>query len=108
MLNVGLSKVFRLGGEAGIDPCAILGVSAENVTDRVNFADFNGVVTSPLFGTANRALATARGTDRGSVSDDTEPAREHRRLRTTRRVNGEREASMIEHPHQVVRRPTCC
>ena len=60
MLNVGLSKVFRLGGGPGSTPYAILGVSAENVTNRVNFADFNGVVTSPLFGTANRALSPRR------------------------------------------------
>ena len=30
------------------------------MTNRVNFADFNGVVTSPLFGAANRALNPRR------------------------------------------------
>ena len=35
-------------------------ISAENVTNRVNFADFNGVVTSPLFGAPNRALNPRR------------------------------------------------
>lgn len=35
-------------------------VSAENSTNRVNFADFNGVLTSSLFGVANRALNPRR------------------------------------------------
>jgi hypothetical protein len=61
-LNVGLAKVVRFddppaGGSA---PYVIFGVSAENVTNHVNFADFNGVASSPLFGTANRALTPRR------------------------------------------------
>ena len=61
MLNIGLAKTFRLGSpSSGSAPYAILGVSAENVTNRVNFTDFNGVVTSPLFGAPNRALNPRR------------------------------------------------
>jgi hypothetical protein len=63
-LNVGLAKVIRFTdparASAGSAPYAILGISAENITNRVNFAEFNGVVSSPLFGTANRALNPRR------------------------------------------------
>jgi hypothetical protein len=44
----------------GAAPYLIVSASAENITNRVNYADFNGVVTSPLFGTANRALTARR------------------------------------------------
>jgi hypothetical protein len=63
VLNVGFAKVIRFDDPAlsgGSAPYVILGVSAENVTNRVNFADFNGVVSSPLFGTPNRALNPRR------------------------------------------------
>ena len=64
VLNMGFAKVIRFTdpsrGSGGFAPYAILGVNAENLTNRVNFADFNGVVTSPLFGTANRALNPRR------------------------------------------------
>jgi hypothetical protein len=64
VLNMGIAKVFRFTdptrASGGLAPYAILGVNAENVTNRVNFSDFNGVVTSPLFGAANRALNPRR------------------------------------------------
>jgi hypothetical protein len=63
VLNIGVAKVLRLtspGTAGGPAPYAIFGVNAENVTNRVNFSDFNGVVTSSLFGTANRALKPRR------------------------------------------------
>ena len=62
VLNLGLAKTLRFGDSTsgGSAPYAIFSVSAENVTNRVNFADFNGVVTSPLFGAANRALNPRR------------------------------------------------
>jgi hypothetical protein len=63
VLNLGLAKTIRLGGAGGDTtsrPYVILGVNAENVTNHVNFTDFNGVVTSPLFGRANRALNPRR------------------------------------------------
>jgi Carboxypeptidase regulatory-like domain len=60
VFNIGLAKTIRFGSSAGSGPYAIFGVSAENVTNRVNFVDFNGVVTSPLFGAANRALNPRR------------------------------------------------
>jgi hypothetical protein len=63
-LNIGVAKTIRFGasgsGSRGSAPFAIVSVSAENVTNRVNFSDFNGVVTSPLFGAANRALNPRR------------------------------------------------
>ncbi len=64
VLNVGVAKKFLLGrstvSTAGAPPYLIVSASAENITNRVNYADFNGVVTSPLFGTANRALTARR------------------------------------------------
>jgi hypothetical protein len=64
VLNVGIAKVLRLAAPSrtagGFAPYAILGVNAGNVTNRVNFSDFNGVVTSPLFGAPNRALNPRR------------------------------------------------
>ena len=61
VLNVGVSKKFRLWhSAAGTAPYLIVSASAQNVTNRVNYVDFNGVVTSPLFGTANRALTARR------------------------------------------------
>jgi hypothetical protein len=63
-LNVGVGKKFVLGHSTssvgGTTPYVIVTASAANVTNRVNYADFNGVVTSPLFGTANRALPPRR------------------------------------------------
>jgi hypothetical protein len=63
-LNVGVGKKFLLGASTpsvgGAKPYLIVSASAENITNRVNYADFNGVVTSPLFGTANRALPPRR------------------------------------------------
>jgi hypothetical protein len=60
VLNIGIAKTVRFGDRAGAAPYAIFTLSAENVTNRVNYADFNGVVTSPLFGAANRALGARR------------------------------------------------
>jgi hypothetical protein len=61
VLNIGLAKTVRLRSQSGASgPYLIIAVSAENVTNQINFADFNGVVTSPLFGTANRALNPRR------------------------------------------------
>ena len=57
MLNVGVAKTLRLGGDG---PYMIVNASAENITNRTNFAEFNGVVTSPLFGRPNRALNPRR------------------------------------------------
>jgi hypothetical protein len=62
VLNIGVSKRFRLWhspSAAGTGPYLVVSASALNITNRVNYVDFNGVVTSPLFGTANRA-STAR------------------------------------------------
>jgi hypothetical protein len=62
-VNVGVSKMIRSDiGPAGqrMGPYVVFTVSAENLTNRVNFVDFNGVVTSPFFGTANRALNARR------------------------------------------------
>lgn len=55
LLNIGLAKTLRFGPRY-----AIFSVSVENATNRVNFSEFNGVVTSPLFGVANRALNPRR------------------------------------------------
>ncbi len=63
VLNVGVGKRFLLGSTrstGGGTPYVTVTASAENVTNRVNYADFNGVVTSPLFATANRALTPRR------------------------------------------------
>ena len=63
MLNVGLAKTVRLAPSSGAGtsgPYVIFTISAENITNRTNFTDFNGVVTSPLFGIANRALNPRR------------------------------------------------
>ena len=61
LLNVGIAKRFRLGlAPDGSERYLILSASAENVTNRINYVDFNGVVTSPLFGIANRALNPRR------------------------------------------------
>ena len=64
VLNVGLAKTVRLAASAAnrcpAGPYVIFTVSAENITNRTNFTDFNGVVTSPLFGVANRALNPRR------------------------------------------------
>jgi hypothetical protein len=64
VLNMGVAKVIRLASASTTtDRSAryvVLTVSAENITNRVNFADFNGVVTSPRFAMANRALNPRR------------------------------------------------
>jgi hypothetical protein len=64
MLNLGVAKKFRLGGSGTSlgqsGPYLILSISAENILNRVNLTDFNGVVTSPLFGTSNRAMSPRR------------------------------------------------
>ena len=52
---------FRVGlTPDGAERYVIISASAENVTNRINYVDFNGVVTSPLFGIANRALNPRR------------------------------------------------
>jgi hypothetical protein len=61
LLNVGIAKRFRMGlAPDGGERYLILSASAENVTNRINYFEFNGVVTSPLFGIANRALNPRR------------------------------------------------
>ena len=63
MLNVGLAKTVRLAPSPvarASGPYVIFTISAENITNRTNFTTFNGVVTSPLFGIANRALNPRR------------------------------------------------
>jgi hypothetical protein len=59
VLNAGVAKTLRFGGGA-TRRYVIFSASAENVTNYVNFTDFNGVVTSPLFGQPNRALNPRR------------------------------------------------
>ena len=59
VLNAGVAKTMRFGG--GATPRYIIfSVSVENLTNYVNFTDFNGVVTSPLFGQPNRAFNPRR------------------------------------------------
>jgi hypothetical protein len=62
VLNAGVAKTLRFGGAAGggVRPYLIVSANVENVTNHINFVDFNGVVTSPLFGTPNRALNPRR------------------------------------------------
>jgi hypothetical protein len=62
VLNAGVAKTLRFGsaGGSGVRPYLIVTANVENVTNHVNFFDFNGVVTSPLFGTPNRALNPRR------------------------------------------------
>ena len=59
-LNVGVAKVLRPWSLDASGPSVMFIASAENITNRVNFSDFNGVVTSPLFGRPNRALNPRR------------------------------------------------
>jgi hypothetical protein len=59
-LNMGIAKTLRLRNAPAGAPYVILSASAENLTNRANFAEFNGVVTSPAFGRANRALNPRR------------------------------------------------
>src|SRR5262249_2678901 len=60
VLNVGVSKTVRFAGAGASGPYVIVSLSGENVLNRINYTDFNGVVTSPLFGKANRALNPRR------------------------------------------------
>ena len=59
VLNAGVAKTLRFGG-AATRRYIIFSASAENLTNYVNYTDFNGVVTSPLFGQPNRALNPLR------------------------------------------------
>lgn len=73
-LNTRFSKVFRFGApeqsnnrRARRDAAASRGrynltldVDVRNLTNRANLAGYNGVLTSPLFGRANRALGARR------------------------------------------------
>jgi hypothetical protein len=62
-LNAGLAKTLRFGGDAhpsGTQRYVVFSVNGLNLTNRVNYTQFNGVVTSPLFGTANRAQDARR------------------------------------------------
>jgi len=61
LLNAGIARKFHVGlTPDGAERYVIISASAENVTNRINYVDFNGVVTSPLFGIANRALNPRR------------------------------------------------
>ena len=60
VLNVGAAKVVRPWGSVGSSPYLVFNLSASNILNRTNYADFNGVVTSPSFGVANRALDPRR------------------------------------------------
>ena len=60
MFNIGAAKVVRPWGAVAGGPYLVFTASASNVINRTNYADFNGVVTSPLFGVANRALDPRR------------------------------------------------
>jgi hypothetical protein len=58
VLHAGVAKVMFLrenGATTRTGPYVVLSASIENLTNRVNFFEFNGVATSPLFGVANRA-----------------------------------------------------
>jgi len=59
LLNAGVAKTVRFGSGA-TRRYIIVSASAENLINYVNFTDFNGVVTSPLFGQPNRALNPRR------------------------------------------------
>ena len=60
-LNIGVAKTLRPAGtQPGNGPYVIVSLSAENITNRINFIDFNGVVTSPMFGLSNRAYSPRR------------------------------------------------
>ena len=56
---VGFSKLYRLmAPDTG--PYVVFTISVDNLTNYTNYVDFNGVVTSPLFGLPNRALPPRR------------------------------------------------
>jgi hypothetical protein len=59
VLNTGVAKTLRFGGGA-TRRYVILSAGAENLTNYINYTEFNGVVTSPLFGQPNRALNPRR------------------------------------------------
>jgi carboxypeptidase family protein len=59
VLNAGVAKTLRFGGGA-TRRYVIFSASAENLTNYINYTEFNGVVTSPLFGQPNRALNPRR------------------------------------------------
>ena len=59
--DVTATKAFVAdGGPAPSSRRATLGVSITNLLNGTNYATFNGVLTSPFFGTANRALNKRR------------------------------------------------
>ena len=55
------SKMFAAyNGPTPSSQRATLLVSVTNLLNHTNYASFNGVITSPFFGTANRALSKRR------------------------------------------------
>jgi hypothetical protein len=64
VLNVGIAKSLQLGKDAGSASGSpqylIFSANVENLTNRINYTDFNGVVTSLTFGRPNRALNPRR------------------------------------------------
>jgi hypothetical protein len=59
VLNTGVAKTLRFG-DGATRRYVILSAGAENLTNYINYTEFNGVVTSPLFGQPNRALNPRR------------------------------------------------
>jgi hypothetical protein len=55
-----LDLVVARSFEAAFDGHASVFVTVNNLTNHVNYAPFNGVLTAPFFGTANRALNPRR------------------------------------------------
>lgn len=60
--NVSLSidKIITIGSPQTSKRYLMLGINGENIFNRVNFGEFNGVITSPNFGKANIALASRK------------------------------------------------
>jgi hypothetical protein len=55
-LDLRVGKSISFPGDVSVD----LSADAENVLNRANFSDFNGVLTSPVFGQPNGALNPRR------------------------------------------------
>jgi len=55
-----LSKIFAFTTGSGTVRAVALTVSSENLFNRTNLANYNGVLLSPVFGRANRAQAPRR------------------------------------------------
>lgn len=60
--DLAISRAFQLraAGTTGGATRGTVGVTSTNLTNHVHFAPFNGVIASPFFGRANRALNPRR------------------------------------------------